>query len=255
MSAPLARRDPRDTSRLPERDYAALHFIGTWYEVAQYQLEDAVFSGKSPTITSRCIRRLHAAGAIVVERWNRIGLNLIRLTNTGRQALLDRGIDGSAIFVPEKAVAPKDLRHQLHLVDIGLVLMQLPIPFDLAPCWTLRRRLALTKPSAIPDLLALRQDGRGGVDGAIAIEVDLGGERLKNVFVPKLALLRDTLAGWSGGAPAAIVVFTVGTRRIAALSAAIAAQTHAIPVVVFPLPVDAGRPGLGALRSLLEQVV
>jgi hypothetical protein len=249
------RRDPRDVSRLPERDYEALSFIGAWYQVAQYQLEDALFAGRSPTIASRSVRRLHAAGCIAVERWNGIGVNLLRLTNAGRRVLVERGVDDAGIFVPEKAVAQKDLRHQLHLVDVGLALRRLPVQFDLTPCWALRRRLAGTQPAAIPDLLALRNDGRGAIDGAVAIEVDLGGERLKNVFVPKLSVLRHTLTQWAGGQPAAIVVFTVGARRIMALEAAMATQQHPIPIVAFALPAHPGRPGLTALREALQQIL
>src|ERR1044071_10363230 len=81
-------RDPRAAVVLPERDYAALRYIGAWYEVAQYQLEDAIFPERSPTIASRCVRRLLEARFIVVERWNRVGLNLIPLTSRGRAALL-----------------------------------------------------------------------------------------------------------------------------------------------------------------------
>jgi hypothetical protein len=251
----LPRRDPRCVVVLPERDYEALRFIGAWYQVAQYQLEDAVFAGRSPTVTSRCVRRLLTAGFIIVERWNRIGLNLIRLTTRGRTALLDRGIEDERVFVPEKAVAVKDLAHHLWIVDVGLILRGLPVALDVGPCWLLRRRLAATRAAAIPDLLALRSDDDGATDAVIAVEIDLGGERLKNVFVPKLGVLRDLLASWAGQQTAAIIVLTVGPRRIAALTAALDAQPHPVPVAVFPLPSQPGRPGLAALRALFAKVV
>jgi hypothetical protein len=248
-------RDPRADAALPERDYEALRFTAAWYQVAQYQLEDAVFPNRSPTVASRCVRRLRAAGYIAVERWNRIGLNLIRVTARGRAALLARGVDDDAIFVPEKPVAVKDLAHHLWIVDAGLMLRRLPVCVDATPCWGLRRRLAALRPAAIPDLLALRLGVGGETEAAIAIEIDLGGERLKNVFVPKLAVLRDTLAAWAYEQPAAVIVLTVGPRRIAALQAAIDAQPHHVPVFVFALPAQPGRPGLASLRSTLSGVI
>ncbi|HVE70682.1 MAG TPA: hypothetical protein VNI54_04880 [Thermoanaerobaculia bacterium] len=247
-------RDPRNAARLPARDYEALRYISAWYQVAQYQLEDALFPDRSPTIVSRCVRRLAAAGYVAVERWNRVGVNLLRTTAPGRSALLERGVDDSAIFVPEKAVALKDLAHQLWVVDTGLALQRVSAGLDIAPCWSLRRKLAALKPAAIPDLLALRHIASGETDAALAVEVDLGGERLKNVFVPKLALLRDTLHGWAGDRPAAIIVLTVGPRRIAALNAALSATPHYVPIFVFPLPHAVGRAALAELRAMLTHI-
>lgn len=248
-------RDPRAPVVLPDRDYDALGFIGAWYQVAQYQLEAAIFPGRSPTIASRCVRRLVRARYIEVERWNRVGLNLMRLTSRGRMALLDRGVEDDRIFVPERAVAVKDLAHHLWIVDAGQVLCALPIEIDAAPCWTLRRRLAAMRPPAIPDLLALRGDERGITNAVIAVEVDLGSERLKKVFVPKLGVLRDLVGSWAGTQAAAIIVLTVGPRRIAALTAAIEAQPHTVPVAAFALPAQPGRPGLAALRAILTSVL
>jgi len=248
-------RDPRAATTLPERDYEALQFTAAWYQVAQYQLEDAIFPDRSPTIASRCVRRLRAAGYIAVERWNRVGLNLIRVTARGRSALVDRGVSDEAIFVPEKAVAVKDLAHHLWIVDAGLMLRRLPVCVDATPCWGLRRRLAALRPAAIPDLLALRLGANGETEAAIAIEVDLGGERLKKVFVPKLAVLRDALAGWASGQPAAVIVLTVGARRISALRVAIEAQVHHVPAFVFALPPQPGRPGLAALRASIAPAI
>jgi hypothetical protein len=256
-SAPAAAppRDPRSAVTLPDRDYDALQFTAAWYQVAQYQLEDAVFPGRSPTIASRCVRRLRAAGFIAVERWNRIGLNLIRVTARGRTALLARGVGDDAIFVPEKAVAVKDLAHHLWIVDAGLMLRRIPVRMQTTPCWGLRRSLAALRPAAIPDILALRLSTADDTEAVIAIEVDLGGERLKKVFVPKLAVLRDTLAGWASGQPAAVIVLTVGSRRISALRAAIEAQVHHVPAFVFALPPQPGRPGLAALRASITPAI
>jgi hypothetical protein len=254
-NAAMPPRDPRTTEALPERDFDALAFIASWYQVAQYQLEDAVFFERSPTVTSRCVRRLREAGFIAIERWNRVGLNLLRATTRGRAALLARGVADDDIFVPEKPVALKDLAHHLWIVDAGLMLRRLGVRVDATPCWALRRRLAALRAPAIPDLLAVRLAATGAPEAAVAIEVDLGGERLKNVFVPKLAILRDLMRSWAGEEAAAVIVLTVGPRRITALAAAIEAQPHTVPVAVFPLPPEPGRPGLAALRATLTSVL
>lgn len=249
-------RDPRNAGCLPARDYDALRYIAAWYQVAQYQMEDAIFAQRSPTVASRSVRRLAAAGYVAVARWNRVGLNLLRLTARGRSALLEHGVADGSIFVPEKPVALKDLAHHLWIVDAGLMLRSLSERIDVAPCWTVRRRLAALRPAVIPDLLAFRRGLTGETEGALAIEVDLGGEGLKNVLVPKLAVLRDTLAGWAGQQPAAVIVLTVGPRRIAALNTALAALPHhQVPVFVLPLPHVAGRPGLAEIRASLAQAL
>ncbi|HET8774703.1 MAG TPA: hypothetical protein VFP80_12955 [Thermoanaerobaculia bacterium] len=248
-------RDPRSIGDLPARDYDALRYIAAWYQVAQYQLEDAVFAGRSATIASRSVRRLAAAGYVAVERWNRVGVNLLRVTARGRGALIERGGEERAIFVPEKAVALKDLAHHLWIVDTGRALQGLAARLEVAPCWSLRRNLAALKPAAIPDLLALRSGSAGATVAAVAVEVDLGGEGLRNVLVPKLALLRETLGGWAGGQAAAIIVLTVGPRRIAALNAALERLPHRIPIVVLPLPRAVGKPALAGLRASLADVL
>jgi hypothetical protein len=250
-----SRRDPRTVLPLPDRDFDALAFIGRWYQIAQYQLEGAIFPNRSPTVASRAVRRLHAAGLIVVERWNRIGLNLLRLTAAGCSALLERGIDERSIFLPKKAVALKDLAHHLWIVDTGLMVTSVSPTMEVTPCWTLRRRLSALRPAAIPDVLALRASVDGEPEAALAIEVDLGGERLKNVLVPKLGVLRDTLTSWAAGQPAAIIVLTVGNRRLAALEAALLLQPHPVPIVVLPLPKQPNRPGLAALRQAMQSVL
>lgn len=249
------RSDPRSSSPLPERDYAALEYIGRWYQVAQYQLEDSVFPQRSATVASRSVRRMVAAGYIAVERWNRIGVNLIRLTSRGRNVLVDRRVAASALFVPEKPVALKDLAHHLWIVDVGLMLSRLDPALELTPCWALRRRLAALRPAAIPDVLAIRVADDGAPEGVLALEVDLGGERLKNVLVPKLRVLQETLAGWSNGQPAAIVVLTVGPRRSAALTAAVESLDQTIPIVVHSLPPQSGRPALTQLRKTLSEAL
>lgn len=243
-------RDPREFTECTERDYAALECIMEGYEEEQKNVHRMVFRDcSSKTPASRCIGRLSAAGYILVERWNGVGMNLLRGTNRGRAALVERGVDPSSLFVPERPLATKDRPHHSMINIVRHVLKERGIA-DVTPCWALRRKLADVHPPAIPDVLAFRTDAAGATQGVLAVEVDMGTEPLK-VFIPKMGLLREMLASWAGSAPAVVLVLTVGPRRILAMEAAIAAQPRSVPVVVLPLPKETGR-SVDALAELLQ---
>ena len=244
-----ARRDPRDEVDLPDRDYGVLRYVMEGYQESQANVDLALFGGDSRTPVSRSVHRLLAAGFLKVERWNRIGANLLRGTSQGRTRLIDRGVDASLLFVPEKPVAPKDLAHHMWINDTRLALSQVGL-VDVWPCWTLRRKLA---GRAIPDLLGFQADANGVTTGVLAVEIDLGSEPLKNVFLPKLTILRELLVAQASGQAAAILVLTVGPRRIQSLKAAIANRPHEIPIVVSPLPKTTGRASVCALVNLLRR--
>jgi Replication-relaxation len=252
-ASPLrARRDPRDELDKPDRDYAALQYIMEGYQETQPNVDEAIFPGSSKTPASRGVKRLAAAGYIQIERWNGVGVNLLRGTRRGRDALVARGVDPSRLFVPERPVAVKDLKHHMWINDCRLALRQRGIA-DVTPCWTLRRKLAELRPPAIPDLLAFPTDAGGAVSGILAVEVDLGTESLK-VLIPKLTLLRDLLASWANVEPVVVLVLTVGPRRILAMEKAIADTSHEVGVVVLPLPKATGRAAVLELRALIAKV-
>jgi hypothetical protein len=239
----VARRDPRQLAELSARDLAALKFIGMWI-CAQYQLALHVFPAVSETVVSRCVQRLLGLGLIAVERWNRIGLNMLRLRTAGMRLLEERKLATQGeLFVPRSAVAAKDLRHHLWIVDVGLAFHGLPGHYKVLPCWALRRRFAGQK-VPVPDLLAVAKDG----SRIIAVEVDLGSERTK-WLAEKLAALAVTMEELRGPGTAGIIVFTVGEKRIASLRAQI--ESNVGSIVVVPLPTAVGRPSVAALRGIL----
>lgn len=253
LSSPLppqVRRDPRDAADIPARDYIALQYIMEGYQEAQANVDAAVFGCASKTPSSRCVHRLVEAGYIVVERWNGVGMNLLRGTNRGRAALTERGVDPSRLFVPERPVAAKDLPHHLWINDVRLVLRKRGNA-DVTPCWALRRKLAELRPPAIPDILAFMTDAGGATIGVLAVEVDMGTEPLK-VFIPKTDLLRSMIGSWAGSVPSAVLVLSVGPRRILAMEAGIASRPNGVPIVVLPLPKTQGRARIEALTALLE---
>jgi len=246
------RRDPREELELPDRDYEALAYIMEGYQETQSNVDEAIFRCTSKTPASRAIKRLAAAGFIVVDRWNGVGVNFLRGTSRGRNALVARGVDSSRLFVPQRPVAAKDLRHHMWINDCRLALRQRGI--DASPCWMLRRKLAELRPLAIPDLLAFPPAATGGVAGLLAVEVDMGTEPLK-VFVPKLAVLRDMVVQWSGAQPAVVLVLTVGPRRILAMEKAVAEHADRVGVVVLPLPAASGRMAAQELSALLAKLM
>lgn len=229
-----------------------LQYIMEGYQESQPNVDEALIPGTSKTPASRATKRLAAAGYIHLERWNGVGVNLLRGTSRGRDALVARGVDPSRLFIPERPVAAKDLRHHMWINDARLVLRQRGVA-DVTPCWMLRRKLAELRPPAIPDLLAFPTNAAGAATGVLAVKVDLGTESLK-VFIPKLALLRDMLSAWATGLPAVVLVLTVGPRRIFALERLLAEQPHAVGVVVLPLPKSTGRMAVRELGALIAAV-
>jgi hypothetical protein len=242
----VALSDPRRAPQLSDRDAEGLLFIGRGHEVAQYQVHAAVFTGRSEAVMSRWTQRMVKRGAIAVERWAKVGINRLRLTAKGRELLVARGIAVHDVFTPRTPTALKDVQHTLWINDLRVVLPTLtPAPDVIAPAWLLQRRLD----SIVPDVLAVRSPRPGQRGFALAIEVDLGAERLKSVFLPKLSRLREQVQEWAAGEPAIVLVLTRGDRRILALRAGL--PEGPVPVLVCSLPLVTGRPALPALKDVL----
>jgi hypothetical protein len=239
-------RVPR--TRLRDRDIEALAFIGRGFEVAQYQLHEAVFGSRSPNVVSRFVMRISARGFLATERLGGIGMNRLRLTRRGREFLVERGLSEDELFAPRKTVALKDVAHTLAINDLHVALAGLANPPTLiAPAWLVQRRMSSAL--AIPDLLA-RWSARKGARGLLlACEIDLGCERLASVFLPKLERLRDLLSAAAEADRSGIVVFTRGSRRVELLEGM---GDASIPVMPFAIPITSGsREGIIAFRSLL----
>lgn len=250
--------DPRTHPDLLPRDAAALAFIGRGYEVAQYQLRAAVFPGLSEVVASRRVRRWVTDGLVTVERFQGFGINRIRLTAAGKDAVVGAGVAREEeLFVPAKAVALKDMAHTLWINDLR-VLASAGVPFaadSIAPAWFLQRTLQ-PPPPAIPDLLLVQPAGEGRCGRMLALEVDLGGERLKTTLLPKLRFLADTLVGWAGAScRPSVIVLTRGPKRLESLNASLDAAALPVPVVAALLPSATGGEGLQALRALFTPAV
>ena len=243
----IAVRDPRVGRRLPARDLVAGVWIGKGYEVAQYQLHEAVFPGRSAVVVSRFVKRWRDRGLIAVERWNRVGMNRLRLTTLGRDhLLLSADAKPEDLFVPARPVAPKDVAHRMWVNDLRVVLGRLPRkPQHILPFWLIERTF-LPRPAAVPDVLAITTQPAS----LLAIEVDLGGEPIQSVFVPKLRLLQEVLRSASKGGRAAILILTSSPKRQESILSNTAALDPSVPIAVESLPPVSGREGLPALQRM-----
>jgi len=247
MASSLEAAAPR--TRLRDRDIEALTFIGRGFEVAQYQLHEAIFASRSPNVVSRFVIRASERGFIAAERLGGIGMNRLRLTRRGREFLVGRGVAEKELFAPTRAVALKDVAHTLAINDLRVALLGLKNrPTLISPAWFLQRRISSAQ--AIPDLLAHWHAGTGTRGLLLACEIDLGCERLATVFLPKLERLRELLNDAAEGDRAGIVVFTRGGRRVELLEGH--ACDASIPVMPFTIPNTSGsREGILEFRALL----
>lgn len=245
--------DPRRADLpLTDRDISALAFIGRSQEAAQYQVHEAVFTGLGEAVVSRRIRKLAARGLLAIERWNKVGINRLRLRSAGREAVLARkAARDDELFVLRAPLAQSAVPHHLWVVDCRIILERLvPPPTSVQPAWALERRWN-PRPSSIPDLLAVWRPSRTAPGQMLAIEIDIGTEPIRGVLIGRLAALGETLIPFSAGAPAFVSVLTNGPRRVTAINAAVQAASLPLPVVVDALPPSAGRPAFSALRTLL----
>lgn len=246
--------DPREVPVLPTRDYAGLAFVGCGFEVAQYQLRAAIFPGLSEVVASRRVRRWEKLKLIQIERWMGMGMNLIRLTPAGRDRVVEAGVaTEDDLFTPSKAVATKDVQHQLAVNDVRTLALQ-GVPFaadTVSASWQLQRRFQ-PPPAAIPDVLLTKRAKDGKRGRLLAVEVDLGAERLVGVFLPKLKLLVEVLEQWAEGGSIGIVVLTRGPRRILAMRAGIEELDLPVSVLVEALPTAVGAAALICLRTVLS---
>ena len=240
------RSDPRHDPGLSPRDFVGLAFIGKMGVAAQYQLHGAVFTGKSEVVVSRCTKRLARLRLISVMRWNKTGINLLKLTGAGRDALISSGHAREEEVFTATWPSPSSLAHHLWIVDASLAARELPGRWDVLPCWSLRRRFAGTN-QPVPDLLAVRADGAR----LLAIEIDLGGENLRRVLLPKLESLSSAIEAWARDANAAIIVLTVGDRRCASLARR--ASEAGLSIITLTLPTAIGRPAPTELAKIIQE--
>ena len=237
----------------PDRDIDVLDFTGFHYEVSQGQLHAGKFRGLSEVVVTRRVRSLADAGLLTIDRLNKTGINLLRLTPKGLDLLIEMGRNEADYFVPRKAVALKDLAHTLWINDISVMLRAKdPAAVSVLPAWQLQRRWD-PSPGAIPDLLAIYELPDIAKKIVFSIEVDLGAERLNSTFLPKLQKCAELLTNeWAPNELGIIFVFTKGRRRALSLMKA-ASESLSVPIIVQLLPSASGRETLRLLSRAFRR--
>jgi hypothetical protein len=242
--------------RVLPRDLAALTTIGVFRMLTRTQLQAWHFETVSETVVRRFIDRMVERRYLGAERINRNGVQVVWLTQAGADLLVDHAGGSRADLFPARGpVAAKDFAHTTAIVDAALAVRQRGFQSDLMlPAWALQRAQG-GQADVFPDLLCLARPTATDPGAALAVEVDLGGEPIGSVLVPKTEKLTAFLAPYSGSA-LAILLLTVGSRRRAAIEQALRKASIPVPISVDELGIFTARafgPGVRSREHLHEE--
>jgi hypothetical protein len=231
--------------RLLARDLAALTTIGIFRMLTRAQLKAWHFESVSDPVVRRFIDRMVERGYLGQERINRNGVQVVWLTQAGADLLVDHAtVSRDDLFPARGPVAAKDFAHTTAIVDAALAVERHCFRSDMMlPAWALQRAQS-GRADVFPDLLCLARRSDGDPGAALAVEVDLGGEPIGSVLVPKTEKLATFLALY-GGSTLAILLLTVGSRRRAAIEQELRKASISVPISVDELDVFAA----GSVRS------
>jgi hypothetical protein len=219
--------------RLLPRDIAAYALIGRFRMLTRQQLKGWLFDGVSETMVTRFFERATERGYLGVERLQGNGIQVCWLTKKGFDFLMDGGhASASDLFPSGGRVPAKDFAHTVEIGNAALAMCsRTPPPDELLPAWAMQRLFAGKLP-VWPDLLCLWKPQGSDLGSALAIEVDLGGEPVKTVLMPKTLELAGFLSSWTSGATAAILLLTATARRRDSLREALAPALGEFPLSI-----------------------
>lgn len=219
--------------RILPRDIEAYVLAGRFRMLTRQQLKGWLFADVTEAMVTRFFDRSTERGYLGVERLQGNGIQVCWLTKKGRDFLVDGGYAAASDLFPASGPVPaKDFEHTVEIVNAALAMRgRVPAPDELLPAWTVQRLFA-GKLTVWPDLLCLWKPREDDGGSALAIEVDLGGEPVKTVLVPKTLELIGFLTGWTAGAPAAILLLTATARRRDSLREALSPAIGDFPLAV-----------------------
>lgn len=223
--------------RILPRDIEAYALVGRFRMMTRQQLKSWLFDGVSETIVTRFFDRAMGRGYLGVERLRGNGIQVCWLTKKGRDFLVGGGHAAASDLFPASGPVPaKDFEHTVEIVNVALAMRRRTrAPDELLPAWAVQRLFA-GKLTVWPDLLCLWKPTADDPGSALAIEVDLGGEPVKTILVPKTLKLIGFLTGWTTDAPAAILLLTATVRRRESLRESLAPAVGKFPLAVETLP-------------------
>jgi len=207
-------------SKLSERDLHVLVAIGRFRMLTRPQVKRWFFADVSEPVVTRFVKRVESAGFVGIERVGGNGMQLLWLTRKGRDFLVGRGACGVDIFPAVGPAAPKDFAHTVAIGDVAAWLVRRdPPPDEVLPAWAMQRYFGGAL-GVIPDLLALWRPAPARLGAALSVEVDLGTEPLKSVFLPKLLKLDETIRAWFPETENCVLVLVPSQRRAESLRTA-----------------------------------
>ncbi len=217
--------------RILPRDIEAYALVGGFRMLTRQQLKAWLFADVSETMVTRFFERSTERGYLGVERLQGNGIQVCWLTKKGLDFLVDGDYASASDLFPANGPIPaKDFAHTVEIVNAA-VAMRRRAPDESLPAWAVQRLFA-GKLAVWPDLLCLWKPTGHDPGSALAIEVDLGGEPVKTVLVPKTLELISFLQSWTAGASAAILLLTATARRRDSLRAALAPAVGDFPLAV-----------------------
>jgi len=239
--------------RILARDIEAYVLMGRFRMLTRRQLKLALFADVTEAMVTRFFDRSAERGYIGVQRLGGNGIQVCWLTKKGRDFLVDGGHAAMSDLFPASGPVPaKDFGHTVAIVTAAVTMRgRTPAPDELLPAWSVQR-LFEGKLAVWPDLLCLWRPTEEKPGSALAIEVDLGGEPVKTVLVPKtlelIGFLRDRLCD----ATSAVLLLTPTARRRDSLREALPPAVGDFPLAVETLTaltqvvMEASTPGLNS---------
>jgi hypothetical protein len=222
-------------SRILPRDLESLAAVGRFRMLKRVQLHRWKFAGLSDTVVRRAIDRLVERGWLGSERLHKNGTQVLWCTSGGRDALVEEGIArAEELFSARGPVPVKEMAHTSAIVDVAIRLTELGRAGDrMIPAWGLQRLLG-GRIEVIPDLLCLTHATDTNRGAILTAEVDLGGEPIASVLVPKTAKLASFLQPYTGSTTA-MLLLTVGSRRRQAVEDALRQACLGLSIAVATL--------------------
>jgi len=219
--------------RILPRDIEAYALVGRFRMMTRQQLKSWLFPEVSETMVTRFFDRATERGYLGVERLHGNGIQVCWLTKKGRDFLVGGGYAAASDLFPASGPVPaKDFAHTVEIVNAAHAMhRRTPAPDELLPAWMVQRLFA-GKLTVWPDLLCLWKPNGANPGAVLAIEVDLGGEPVKTVVVPKTLELTRFLTGLTMVAPAAILLLASTEHRRESLCKTLAPILGAFPLVI-----------------------
>lgn len=174
--------------RILPRDIEAYALAGRFRMLTRQQLKGWLFSDVSETMVTRFFDRSTERGYLGVDRLHGNGIQVCWLTKKGRDFLVDGGHAATSDLFPASSPVPaKDFAHTVQIVNAALAMRRrTPSPAERMSCCLRGRCSGCSQGNSPSGRTCCACGSRKRTQAPRSpIEVDLGGEPVKTVLVPK----------------------------------------------------------------------